>query len=150
MTNWVSSTGGPLICIEKKLAESWRGIRGLLLPCPGAENDYERACASSTFTMILPLQGGREALILGDAPMDTIVRVEGPRAFLLRAFASDEDYDGDEELACLDPSFFSQPDEVVDFSFSSSPLMLFDLSCARDDDLDSVANFDLPPADIAF
>ncbi len=145
MTNWVSSTGGPLICVEKKLAESWRGVRGLSLFCPNAENDYERACASSTFTMILPLQGGRDALILGDAPMDTIVRVDGPKAFLLRAMACDENFDGDKELARFDPSFFSQPDEVVEFSFTSSPLILFDSSCVGDDDLDSFAIFELPP-----
>jgi hypothetical protein len=134
MTDWLSSFGGPLICIERKLVASWRGIDGLSVSCDGAENDYDRAgLVWSTYTSLVPLEAGGSALVLGGMPMDTIVRSINGKTLMLRVLASEADFDGDAFLNDFDPALLSEPDETIEFSVSSSPLILFDSSYPGDE-----------------
>ncbi len=71
----ISSSGGPLLCIETALAGTWGGVaENSLSAGPGSDlqNDYVRACAVHEYAGTIRVRGGH-ALVLGDVPLETLV-----------------------------------------------------------------------------
>lgn len=64
---WISSEGGPLVLIPRDKLSLWSGCFGN--NCD--ETDYDRACKTDGYAGVLRLFDGTQALVLGDAPMQT-------------------------------------------------------------------------------
>ncbi|MGW6026189.1 Imm21 family immunity protein [Streptomyces sp. NPDC055099] len=73
-TNWVDSTGGPLIAVPVPALSAWHGCAetGQILGGPGGTDDYDRACAVDDYAEVIPVgSDGARALVLGDEPAMT-------------------------------------------------------------------------------
>jgi hypothetical protein len=66
---WIESVGGPLILIPQSVLSEWHGAS---LETSMAGDDYQRACAISSYVGEIPVGGGT-GLVLGDAPDRTAV-----------------------------------------------------------------------------
>ena len=68
---WVNSAGGPIVCGEECVCNSWLGIHGLSAAgSKTAANDYQRACECRNYVDILPCASG-QILVLGDEPLQS-------------------------------------------------------------------------------
>ena len=71
---WVSSNGGPLLCLPVAHLAKWQGTEAAAAQDPSdadaPTSDYERACAVADYTGVIPVGSG-EGLVLGDEPNDT-------------------------------------------------------------------------------
>ena len=63
-TDWINSTGGPLVAFEEKSAHKWTGIQG-------DPSDYEIACQAKGYVDMVHLHGS-EILVFGDEPLQTL------------------------------------------------------------------------------
>ena len=124
--DWIVSGGGPLICLEKRLENSWGGADALTVEAMNAKSDYDRACQPRDYVNIVPVKEGF-ALILGDMPLDSSIWTTNIGTLtIVRVFYSAPNKDVDELLSHLDQSIFSNPIESIAFSFQSSAISLFD------------------------
>jgi hypothetical protein len=146
----VESLGGPLICIESRLAHQWRGIDGLSIN-PGASTvgiatDYERTFKSlGKYLDVLTLAHGA-ALILADRPMITGVWKDASgRAIIWRISFAEEDDDIPAMLASLTEKSFETSLETVEFSFGSPNVVIFDSSCPGNEAQSESVSFDMAP-----
>ncbi len=93
---WITSDGGPLICIGQSTVNSWRGIDGLGQygsKLGAYRNDYERACAIRDYVGIIPVSE-RFGIVLGDMPLETTVMMSPERSpLIVRAFYSEPNAD---------------------------------------------------------
>lgn len=93
---WISSDGGPLICLGRSTVESWKGGDGLGeqdLEVTGYGNDYERACAIDGYLGVIPVSRSI-GIVLGDMPLETtaITSPEG-LPLIVRVFYSEPSVD---------------------------------------------------------
>jgi hypothetical protein len=133
---WVKSGGGPLICIERDLAHHWRGVEkdGATIGSD-SENptDYMRACSVSDYLGKIKVGAGH-ALILGDMPIQTMIRQSSDSVLeIVRIYYADP---GDDVIAIIDKSpalDFSDPVETTTFDVGSGRLVIFDSAFSGDD-----------------
>jgi hypothetical protein len=128
----IESLGGPLICMERRLADQWRGNEGLSATpdalMTGAQTDYD--CASflmgRRYLAVLRLAHGA-ALVLGDRPMITgSWKNRFDQVIIWRVSFADPDDDEQSLLTSLPEEAFSNPVETVEFSFNSQDIIIFD------------------------
>lgn len=146
----IESTGGPLICVERRLADQWRGIDGLSIKpntsMIGAKTDYECACCiPNRYLSVLRLANGA-ALILGDRPLITGVW-KNPlnQVIIWRVSFADPNDDVPSLLASLTEEAFVAPLEAIEFSFGSRNIVIFDTSLPGDEAAEESASFDIVP-----
>lgn len=125
---WIKSGGGPLICVERELAQYWLGVAGNSITHGAGRthaNDYKRACSVSDYLGKIPL-GTRHALILGDMPLETSVwRLRNlPR--IVRVYYADPDVDVIKRLESSPDLDFSSPVETLGIEVRSTPMIVFD------------------------
>lgn len=73
--DWITSGGGPLICLSRSIIRSWMGVDGLGDPKyheKGFRSDYERACGIKDYVGVIPVLAST-GIVLGDMPLDTTV-----------------------------------------------------------------------------
>lgn len=145
----IESLGGPLICVESRLADQWRGIDGISIdPDSPTEitTDYDRACRiPNQYLSVLPLKQGA-ALILGDRPLITGVWKDSlNRVTIWRISYADPDDDVPDLLATLDEKSFEEPEESVEFAFGSRAAIIFDTSAPGDEVESESVSFDIEP-----
>jgi hypothetical protein len=146
----VESLGGPLICVEHKLADLWRGVDGLSIkPDPsarGARTDYECAyLIPNRYLSALSLARGA-ALILGDMPMTTGVWKNYLHQVIIWRFRFGEpEDDAPTLLASLAEAAFARPVETLEFSFDSPNVVIFDSSCPGDEAEEESVSFEIAP-----
>src|SRR5258707_1386183 len=120
----IESLGGPLICVERGLADQWRGIDGISIDqdhsMTEAATDYDRACRiPNQYLSVLPLRRGA-AFILGDRPLITGVWKDSLNGVIIwRISYANPDDDVPNLLASLDERSFGAPLESVEFAFWS-------------------------------
>lgn len=142
---WIMSEGGPLICMEKRFMESWRGCDALSIGGDGAPNDYERAARVFDYLEVLSLRDG-QALVFGEGPLDTSIwRSNGGQLFLVRVFACEEEVDVESAIQALKMHDFDNPGEALDFSFATSDLVLFDSAEAGNEPAKDCLAFSITP-----
>lgn len=137
-TEWLNSTGGPLILLERSLLPSWGG--NLEMSELQAEDndaqitDYDRACSVEDYVGLIGVGSG-QALVLGDEPMQTAWLSEQSNTGILVRWhwATNED-SVDEALSSI-PSNIWEPNDV-NLYLPHGDLILFDSSC-RFDEIDS-------------
>lgn len=128
------SEGGPLICVEAALAETWGGIDRLSVSKPGAETDYDRAYEGLRKALTTaPLKNG--AALFFQGPYDTSFwrRPSDDKVFVVRIEACEIDTDFDALLRNIDDKLFEDPIETTDFTFLTGDLKLFDSAWNGDD-----------------
>ena len=153
----IKSTGGPLICVESRLADQWKGIYGISVNYEPsirwarpnfmwAGTDYGRACAiPNQYLCVLPLRQGA-ALILGDRPLITGVWKNSlDQVIIWRISYADADDDIPSLLAYLSEKSFEAPLESLEFSFESGNVLIFDTSLPGDDAPSESVSFDISP-----
>ena len=92
-SNWITSNGGPLICMEQKLEASWGGTNFLSVPVPDLRSDYDRICQSFEYIRALPLVAG-QALALGELKLETMFwQSSAAIPFVVQVFGSEEYFD---------------------------------------------------------
>ena len=145
----IQSTGGLLICIEKRLSSQWKGIDGLSIN-PDASmtgtTDYDRACRiPNQYLCVLPLMHGA-ALILGDRPLITGVWKNSLNQVIIwRISYAEHDDDVPSLLASLDETSFEAPLESIEFSFGSWHVVIFDTSLPGAEAESESVSFDIAP-----
>jgi hypothetical protein len=146
----IESLGGPMICIESRLAHQWRGVDGLSIK-PGASTvgvstDYERTYKSlGKYLDVLALTHGA-ALVLADRPMITGVWKDAlGRAIIWRISYAEEGDDIPAMLASLTEKSFASSLESVEFSFGSPDVVIFDSSCPGKEAQPESISFDIAP-----
>jgi hypothetical protein len=146
----IESLGGPLICVESKFADQWRGIDGISIELDASTNgivtDYDRACGIPNQCLcVLPLRHGT-ALILGERPLITGVWKDAlKRLIIWRISYADHDDDIPSLLASLTDESFGAPLESIEFSFGSRNVVIFDTSLPGNEAESESVPFDMEP-----
>jgi hypothetical protein len=146
----VESLGGPLICVERRLADQWRGIDGLSTkPDPsiiGATTDYECAyLIPNRYLSMIRLARGA-ALILGGMPMTTGVwKNQLHQVIIWRFFFGEPEDDAPTLVASLTEAAFAAPAETLEFSFDTPNVVIFDSSCPGDEAEAESVSFEIAP-----
>ena len=83
-SNWVTSTGGSLICSMAKVGSEWRGVHGSSANSP--HTDHDRACGVLDY--LVPC-GESEALVLSDEPLQTIFAVVEQKVVIVDGYPAD-------------------------------------------------------------
>lgn len=145
----IESNGGPLICLEAKLASLWQGNDALSVgdSAAGVTTDYDRACAIKGYSGIVGLKGA-VALILWGMPLPTnIWRDKSGVTYLARWIYRELDNDVAATLSKATDLPFDDPRESLDFAIASSPMIVFDSAC-RSDEIGTITDsltFELAP-----
>ena len=124
---WVSSSGGPLLLLPVVHLGEWHGTEDAGPPNFGADDgpsvDYERACAVTDYTGVIPVGTG-EGLVLGDDPNDT-TWIPYPWGGILVRWVHARGAEEAEAVLASIPSGLKWKAAGV-FRASGSPLELFD------------------------
>lgn len=99
---WITSGGGPLICLGHSTIKFWRGVDGIgehKYGEEGFQNDYERACNIQDYLGIIPVQESI-GIVLGDMPLDTMI------------------FRRPQELPLIGRVVYSEPDADIECSLS--------------------------------
>jgi hypothetical protein len=146
--NWIKSGGGPLICVERDIALQWQGVTGTGILGESKnfyKNDYERACSIRDYLGKIKM-GEREALILGDMPLETLIwRTRDQCLSIVRVFYADADTDIKELLGSSGDFDFTNPVESISFFSSTHELIVFDSAYAGKDIGNVHLDFELSP-----
>ncbi|OYU86769.1 MAG: hypothetical protein CFE29_27535 [Bradyrhizobiaceae bacterium PARB1] len=141
---WVGSGGGPLICVEERLAHHWLGVDNAIAGDDDG-SDYDRACDIGDFLGKVPLPGA-DALILGDEPLQTCVdRTHPEHPSVLRVYYADPDIDVIRQLHARGDLDFANPEEMIEIDVGSTPLVIFDAAFPGEDRSVQRLSFDLRP-----
>ncbi|WP_347554685.1 Imm21 family immunity protein [Robbsia sp. KACC 23696] len=116
-SNWLNSSGGPLVMMEERKAHLWTGVNGTTA-------DYEVACQSDDYASQI-LSHGANVLILGDEPLQTMVAIGSGVQLLVRWKWADSDADVRSAIEQLDLSAAS-PIETLAINWPSESLVIFD------------------------
>lgn len=145
--DWIKSAGGPLICVERDLAISWRGVASKVLnPSVEAASDYDRACAVRDYAGVISVGGG-SALILGDMPLETSIweRDDG-NVLIVRLFYVDSEESVLKALREIDDRCFENPDESISFEIGSGKMVIFDSAISWIEEEKKTLEFEVSPA----
>lgn len=146
-TSWIKSGGGPLICVELEIANSWLGVTGTShSQGPNSEclSDYERACNVRDYIGKVSLSN-HDALILGDMPLETLVwhrPDELPR--VVRVIYGDPGVDIVKVLELGRELDFNDPIELLETNVKSESMVIFDSAYPGIDVSKSRLSFKLP------
>ena len=144
---WTKSAGGPLICVESKLSDQWKGIDGLsTMPdssTTGIATDYDRACKAKGYLSAIDMMKGA-ALILGDMPLETGVwKNVSNQLVIVRVFHIDANADVPSMLASIADD--DRPLESINVSFGSRTLVIFDSALPGSEAKAESIRFDIAP-----
>lgn len=121
---WVTSEGGPLICIERQKEFLWGGVDALTVPCGTAKNDYERP--GDDYTEVVALKEGSALILGGGPPMATVWRATSGRILMARPVYADPNADLDNMLRGFESLEFSNAIEAVEIEWASPVIDIFD------------------------
>jgi hypothetical protein len=83
ISDWINSSGGPLVMMEEAAALLWSGSNG-------NQSDYDLACQSNDYASKLALHGS-DVLVLGDEPLQTLVATSDKSQLIVRWKWADSD-----------------------------------------------------------
>ena len=146
--NSIKSSGGPLICVESELAQSWLGVRGnsiLKGPDRVYSSDYERACRVPDYVGKVALEN-RSALILGDMPLETLIwSLPDQLPRIVRVFYADPGVDVTKVLESTQELDFTSPIELTEVDIGSVRMVVFDSAIPGKDVGNMYVSFELSP-----
>lgn len=137
--DWIYSSGGPLILMDKNSLHDWGGCLKLGGSTADKEykTDYERACAIDDYLGVISVNGS-DALVVNDEPLQTTIWHQDEIAFLVRwEWAADE---GDVEHLLKElgnASLISLSSPKI-FRANSSDFILFDSACLGEDSVEKL------------
>lgn len=112
---WISTKGGPLVVLPRRLAIGWNGASP-------ERRDYDQACSVQDYLGVVPWEG-RQILVLGDEPFQATTWMQAPRIGILRwMYAPSEQA----LLQCLEPSIWEQPIEEARWEAVEAEHVLID------------------------
>ncbi|WP_018606547.1 Imm21 family immunity protein [Uliginosibacterium gangwonense] len=113
ISDWMNSSGGPLVVTEEAKAPLWNGMRG-------NPSDYDLACQSADYTCKLALHGS-DVLVLGDEPLQTAIATSDSHQLIVRWKWADSEAD---VRAAIEQIDFSKMDLVEKLTVNWSDLLL--------------------------
>jgi len=144
----IISGGGPLVCIELEVSDSWLGINGNSIQQEldlNASSDYEIACSIRDYIGKLSIRD-RDVLILGDMPLETLIWIpSNGLPMIVRIYYGDPDVDIIKLLQAAENLNFNDPVEILLTEIKSSPIVVFDSAYPGFDTNVDKLSFELPP-----
>lgn len=115
-SNWIESSGGPFVIIEKKFAPLWGGTNGY-------PSDFDLACRTSNYIEEISTTY-TTALILGDEPLRTLVAYSNDHNLIVRWrwATSEEDVLSKIQNICFPKKY----EDRIDVNFCTDNLEIFD------------------------
>jgi Immunity protein 21 len=142
--NWIKSAGGPLICVERVLANFWRGAVADTETTKELESDYDRACRIRDYVGTVYMTEG-SALILGDMPLETSVwRDASEHTIIVRLFYIDPETNVPQLLAGIGEAAFKDPEESITFRIGSGHMTILDSAALGVDPKKKAIFFEIP------
>ncbi|WP_455928599.1 Imm21 family immunity protein [Pseudomonas fluorescens] len=115
-SDWIESSGGPLVVIENHLAPLWGGTNG-------HPSDFDLACDTVNYIELVSTQKVT-ALIMGDEPLRTIAAHSDDHTLIVRWRWAKSEQDVLKEIQNV--QFPSTYDEHLDIILPSGALTIFD------------------------
>lgn len=148
--HWITSGGGPLICLGQSVLGIWKGTDGLGEPeykRQGFRSDYERACEVKDYLGIIPVMSSY-GIVLGEMPLDTsiVISKEG-LPLIVRAFYCEKDAD---VAGMISHDFNSQNEEEVECAeirVCERNWQMFDSAYPGPEGLNNCLSFVIPVGD---
>lgn len=115
-SDWIESSGGPLVAIEKHLAPLWGGTNG-------HPSDFDLACDTVNYIELVSTQNFT-ALVMGDEPLRTITAYSDDHTLIVRwrwATSEQDVLNGIQNI-----QFPSKYEEHLDIILPSGTLTIFD------------------------
>ncbi|HET6980154.1 MAG TPA: Imm21 family immunity protein [Pyrinomonadaceae bacterium] len=142
--NWIESTGGPLLLIEKTLLAHWHGSFG----DGAAMTDYDRACEIADYVGALEVGPGF-GVVFGEEPFSTtwLPSQELLNSFIVRWVYAEDETKVREVLRSLSIADQWQATDVK-LEIFNDELILFDSSCSGAD-VDSSLAIEISPGSYA-
>lgn len=116
-SDWLNSSGGPLVVMEEGKAPLWTGAGG-------SPSDYDRACQSADYASKL-LVHSSEILVLGDEPLQTAIATSNDRQLIVRWKWADSESDVRDAIDQLDLSAVDVIEKLV-VDWKDQALVMFD------------------------
>jgi hypothetical protein len=139
LSKWISSAGGPLVCMEQTLAFHWKGED------QSKYSDYRCACNISDYLGVLPVHKGF-SLVLGDMPLETAIYLEKHcMQMIIRVFYKNPDINLVNNIENIDRSISDRPKENLEFTFNSSSIVIFDSALPGNDIVNDSLKFSIMP-----
>lgn len=142
---WITSTGGPLVLMEKDAARTWLGVLGS--SDPGEDrSDYERACSVDDYVGLI-FSNGTPVIVLDQEPLFTTWYPKSlSEGIIVRCVWSNDLQDAETAFSRFDSlGDWEHSDIVVDLP---SELVLFD-SSSSGYELDETVDIKLEPGKYA-
>lgn len=117
LSDWLNSSGGPLVVMEEAKAPLWTGAGG-------SPSDYDKACQSVDYTSKL-LVHSSEVLVLGDEPLQTAIATSDDRQLIVRWKWADSESDVRDAIDRLDLGTVDVIEKLV-IDWKDQPLVMFD------------------------
>lgn len=139
LTEWIESTGGPLLLLEKELLPYWHGISR----SSATMTDYDRACKIADFVGAIKVGPG-SGVILGEEPLST-TWWQSPHllnSFLVRWVCAENEERVRAALSSLPRDIRCEATEVKLEAFNGE-LILFDSACCGTD-IDDYLTIEIP------
>jgi hypothetical protein len=120
-SEWLSSSGGPLVVVDESKAALWTGI-------DGQPSDYEIACQASDYVSTLTMHGS-EVLVLGDEPLQTAIATSDDFLLIIRWKWADSEADVHAAIKKIDFDAVSYI-EKLNIEWLDKQLVMFDAADA--------------------
>ncbi|MFC0397422.1 Imm21 family immunity protein [Paraburkholderia rhizosphaerae] len=117
ISDWINSSGGPLVVMEEAKALLWNGMSG-------NPSDYDLACQSADYSNKLALHG-TDVLVLGDEPLQTAVATSDSRLLIVRWKWADSEADVLGAIEQIDVGMVNIVEKLT-INWANQPLVVFD------------------------
>lgn len=117
LSDWINSSGGPLVVVEEAQALLWHGSNG-------NPSDYDLACQFSDYASKLALHG-TDTLVLGDEPLQTAVATSDSRQLIVRWKWADSEADVRVAIEKIDFSTVNFIEKLT-INWTNQLLVMFD------------------------
>ncbi|MCA8277346.1 immunity 21 family protein [Burkholderia sp. AU30280] len=117
ISDWISSSGGPLVVMEEAKASLWNGMSG-------NPSDYDLACQSADYSSKLAVHGS-DVLVLGDEPLQTAVATSDSRLLIVRWKWADSEANVRVAIEQIDFDTVNVVEKLT-ITWANQPLVLFD------------------------
>ncbi|WP_414875819.1 Imm21 family immunity protein [Pseudomonas sp. IT-196MI5] len=115
-SDWIESSGGPLVAIEKHLAPLWGGTNG-------RPSDFDLACNTVNYIELVSTRNVT-ALVIGDEPLRTLVAHSDDHTLIVRWKWATSEQSALKEIQNI--RFPSTYEEHLDIILPSGALTIFD------------------------
>ncbi|RBB31836.1 hypothetical protein DPV79_40210 [Burkholderia reimsis] len=117
ISDWINSSGGPLVVMEEAKAPLWNGSSG-------NPSDFDLSCQPADYAGRLAVHGA-DVLVLGDEPLQTAVATSDSQQLIVRWKWADSEADVLTAIEKIDFGAINIIEELT-INWINQPLVVFD------------------------